>query len=172
MKVSISTRAERYERGPSREVRYGRAVGLAGLVSYRSPSVRHQGVRPRQLLACGSCTFRTLARILVAIFILSLGTGGDAQRTGLLVEISPDARWGPGAHSLAIGGPLQMAGAALLLSGRKTPWALGILVCYVALGSVFGNLPQVFKSPCWRQCDCRPAQQSGRDRRTPVLATR
>jgi len=37
-----------------------------------------------------------------------------------------------------------MAGAALLLSGRKTPWALGILVCYVAFGSVFGNLPQAF----------------------------
>ena len=37
-----------------------------------------------------------------------------------------------------------MAGAALLLSGRKTCWALGILICYVSLGSVFGNLPQIF----------------------------
>jgi len=30
-----------------------------------------------------------------------------------------------------------MAGAASAIVCRKTPWALGILVCYVALGSVF-----------------------------------
>lgn len=37
-----------------------------------------------------------------------------------------------------------MAGAALLASGRKTRWALGILLCYVCLGSVFGSLPRIF----------------------------
>jgi len=87
---------------------------------------------------------RTWARILVAISFFLSGLAETLSATGLLVEISPDARWGSGAHSVAIGGPLQMTGAALLLSGRKTPWALGILVCYVALGSVFGNLPQAF----------------------------
>jgi uncharacterized membrane protein YphA (DoxX/SURF4 family) len=87
---------------------------------------------------------RTCARILIAISFFLSGLAEALSATGLVVEISPNAHWGHGAHSLAIGGALQMAGAALLLSGRKTRWALGILVCYVALGSVFGNLPQVF----------------------------
>lgn len=87
---------------------------------------------------------RTWARILVAISFFLSGLAETLSATGLVMEISPDARWGPGAHALAIGGPLQMAGAALLLSGRKTRWALGILVGYVSLGSIFGNLPQVF----------------------------
>ncbi len=87
---------------------------------------------------------RTWARILVAISFFLSGLAETLSATGLVIEISPDASWGPGAHALVIGGPLQMAGAALLLSGRKTRWALGILVCYVSLGSVFGNLPQVF----------------------------
>jgi uncharacterized membrane protein YphA (DoxX/SURF4 family) len=87
---------------------------------------------------------RTWARILVAISFFLSGLAETLSATGLVVEISPDARWGPGLHAMAIGGPLQMAGAALLLSGRKTRWALGILICYVSLGSVFGNLPQIF----------------------------
>lgn len=86
---------------------------------------------------------RTWARILVATSFFLSGLAETLSATGLLVEISPDARWGPEGYSVAIGGPLQMAGAALLLSGRKTRWALGILVCYLALGSIFGNLPQV-----------------------------
>ncbi|HXI42576.1 MAG TPA: hypothetical protein VNH83_21515 [Bryobacteraceae bacterium] len=87
---------------------------------------------------------RTWARILVASSFFLSGLAETLSATGLVMEISPDAHWGSGLHSMAIGGPLQMAGAALLLSGRKTRWALGILVCYVALGSLFGNLPQVF----------------------------
>ena len=87
---------------------------------------------------------RTWARILIAISFFLSGLAETLSGTGLAIEFSPDARWGPGAHALALGGLLQMAGAAVLAFGRKPRWALGILVGYISLGSVFGNLPQVF----------------------------
>lgn len=87
---------------------------------------------------------RTWARILIAISFFLSGLAETLSATGLVVELSPDASWGPGAYTVALGGPLQMAAAALLASGRKTRWALGILLCYVALASVFANLPRVF----------------------------
>jgi hypothetical protein len=39
---------------------------------------------------------------------------------------------------------VQLVGAALLVSGRKTRWALSILGGYVCLVGVFGNLPRIF----------------------------
>ena len=87
---------------------------------------------------------RTWARILIAISFFLSGLAETLSATGLVIELSPHVRWGLGAHTLALGGGLQMAGAALLASGQKTRWALGILLCYVSLGSVFGNLPQIF----------------------------
>ena len=87
---------------------------------------------------------RSWARILIAISFFLSGLAETLSATGLVIEFSPDAGWGLGAHTLALGGGLQMAGAALLASGRQTRWALGILLCYVSLGSVFGNLPQIF----------------------------
>ncbi len=88
---------------------------------------------------------RSWARTLIAISFFLSGLAETLSATGLVIEVSPDARWGPGVHTLAIGGPLQMAAATLLASGRKTRWALSILLCYVSLGNVFGNLPQIFK---------------------------
>jgi hypothetical protein len=64
--------------------------------------------------------------------------------TGLVVELSPAHRWGPGVHTLAVSGPLLMVGAALLASGRNTRWVLRILGCYVLLVSVLGDLPLIF----------------------------
>jgi uncharacterized membrane protein YphA (DoxX/SURF4 family) len=87
---------------------------------------------------------RTWARVLIALSFLVSGLAETLGATGLVILVSPDARWGPGTHTLALGGLLQMAAAALLASGRKTRWALAILLGYVSLGSVFGNLPQVF----------------------------
>jgi len=87
---------------------------------------------------------RTWARVLVAALFSVSGLVDTLGAAGLVVELSPDGRWGPGVHTLAVSGPLQMVGAALIASGRKTRWALGILGCYVLLVSVFGNLPLVF----------------------------
>ena len=87
---------------------------------------------------------RTWARISVALLFSLSGLVETLSATGLVVELSPDGRWGPGAHTLAVSGPLQMVGAALIASGRKTRWALSILGCYVFLVSVFGNLPLIF----------------------------
>jgi uncharacterized membrane protein YphA (DoxX/SURF4 family) len=87
---------------------------------------------------------RTWARILIAISFLISGLVETLGATGLVVELSPDGRWGSGIHTLAVSGPLQLAGAALLASGRKTRWALIILGGYVFLVSVFGNLPLIF----------------------------
>jgi hypothetical protein len=61
-----------------------------------------------------------------------------------VIELSPDGRWDSGIHTLAVSGPLQLVGAAVLASGRKTRWALIILGCYVFLAGVFGNLPLIF----------------------------
>ena len=86
---------------------------------------------------------RTSARILIAISFFLSGLAETLSATGLVVEVSPDRLWGPGTHTLAVGGPLQMAVAVLLASGRKTRWALGILVCYVCLGGAFWHLPRI-----------------------------
>ena len=89
---------------------------------------------------------RTWARVLIAGLCSISGLVETLSATGLVVQLSPDGRWGPGVHTLAISGPLQMVGAVLIASGRKTRWALGSLGCYVLLVSVFGNLPLVFNS--------------------------
>ncbi len=86
---------------------------------------------------------RTWARVLIAVSFLISGLVETLGATGLVVELSPDGRWGSGIHTLAISGPLQIAGAALLASGRKTRWALIILGGYVLLASLFGNLPLI-----------------------------
>jgi hypothetical protein len=87
---------------------------------------------------------RTWARVVIAVLFSISGLVETLSATGLVVELSPDGRWGPGIHTLAVSGPLQLAGAALILSGRKVHWVLGILGCYVILVSVFGNLPLIF----------------------------
>jgi uncharacterized membrane protein YphA (DoxX/SURF4 family) len=87
---------------------------------------------------------RTWARVLIAISVSISGLVETLSATGLIVELSPDGRWGPGIHTLAVSGPLQIVGAALLVSGLKTRWALRILGCYVFLVGIFGNLPLIF----------------------------
>ena len=87
---------------------------------------------------------RTWARVLIAVSFSISGLVETLSATGLVVELSPDGRWGPGVHTLAVSGPMQMVGAALLVFGRKTRWALSILGCYVFLVSVLGNLPLIF----------------------------
>lgn len=87
---------------------------------------------------------RTLARVLIAVSFSISGLVETLSATGLVVELSPDGRWGPGVHTLSVSGPLQIVGAALLASGRKTRWALSILGCYVFLVSVLGNVPLIF----------------------------
>ena len=87
---------------------------------------------------------RTWARVLIAVSFSISGLVETLSATGLVVELSPDRSWGPGVHTLAVSGPLQLVGAVLLASGRKTRWALSILGCYVLLVSVFGNLPLIF----------------------------
>lgn len=64
--------------------------------------------------------------------------------TGLLVELSSDGGWGPGVQTVAVSGPLQMVGAALIAFSRKARWVAGILGYYFFLVSIFGNLPLVF----------------------------
>jgi len=87
---------------------------------------------------------RTWARILITASFLISGLVETLGATGLVVELSPDGRWGSGIHTLAVSGPLQLAGAVVLASGRKTRWALIILGGYVVLAGVFGNLPLIF----------------------------
>ncbi|MDR3719312.1 MAG: hypothetical protein P4K98_10945 [Bryobacteraceae bacterium] len=87
---------------------------------------------------------RTWARILIAVSFSISGLVETFGATGLVVELSPDGRWGSGIHTVAVSGPLQLAGAAILASGRKTRWALIILGGYVFLAGVFGNLPLIF----------------------------
>ena len=89
---------------------------------------------------------RTCARILIAVLFAGSGLVEMLGATGLIVELSPDGRWASGMHSLAIGGPLQLVGAAMLASGHKTRWAMGILGCYAFLVCVFGNLPLISNS--------------------------
>jgi uncharacterized membrane protein YphA (DoxX/SURF4 family) len=87
---------------------------------------------------------RTSARVIIVVSVGISGLVETLSATGLVVELSPDGRWGPGVHTLAVSGPLQMLGAALLASGLKRRWALSILGCYVFLAIVFGNLPLIF----------------------------
>jgi len=87
---------------------------------------------------------RTWARVLIAVLFSISGLVETLGATGLVVELSPDGRWGPGVHTLSVSGPLQMVVAALVAYGRKTRWALSILGCYVFLVSVLGNLPLIF----------------------------
>jgi hypothetical protein len=87
---------------------------------------------------------QTCVRGLLAISFLISGLVETLGATGLVVELSPAHRWGPGVHTLAVSGPLLMVGAAVLASGRKTRWVLSILGCYVLLTSVLGDLPLIF----------------------------
>jgi len=89
---------------------------------------------------------RTWARVFISVACFVMGLVETLSATGLLVELSPDGHRGSGVHTLAVSGPLQMVGAALIASGRKIRWALSILGCYVFLVSVFGNLPLIFNS--------------------------
>lgn len=108
-------------------------------------STRASG-EPRGCLPEETMNTRTWTRVLIAVLCTISGLVDTLCATGLVVELSPDGRWGPGLHTLAVSGPLQIVGAALLLSGRKTRWALKILGCYVFLVAVFGNLPLIFHS--------------------------
>lgn len=87
---------------------------------------------------------RTGTRILIAVSFLILGLIETLGAPGLLVELPPEDRWGSGIHTLTVSGPLQLARAAVLASGRKTCWALIILGTYVVLAGLFGNLPLIF----------------------------
>lgn len=89
-------------------------------------------------------SLRTWVRVLIAVLVSISGLAETLSATGLVVELSPDGRWGPGVHTLAVSGPLQMVGAVLLVFGRKTRWTLSILGAYVCLASVLGNLPLIF----------------------------
>jgi len=87
-----------------------------------------------------------LARVLIAVSFSFSGLVETLGATGLVVELSPDGRWGSGVHTLSVSGPLQMVGAALLVSGRKPRWAMCILGCYAFGAGIFGNLPLIFNS--------------------------
>lgn len=63
---------------------------------------------------------RLWARFLIASSFLFSGLAETLSATGVVLELSPGAQFSLGFHTLAIGGPLQMAGATLLASGRKT----------------------------------------------------
>jgi hypothetical protein len=87
---------------------------------------------------------RTWARVIIVVSVAVSGLVETLGATGLVVELSPDSRGVFGVHTLALSGPLQMLGAAVLASGRKKRWVLSILGCYVFLAGVFGNLPLIF----------------------------
>lgn len=87
---------------------------------------------------------RTWALVIIGVSVSISGLVETLSATGLVVELSPDGRWGAGIHTLAVSGPLQILGAALLASGRKRRWALSILGSYAFLAGVLGNLPLIF----------------------------
>ena len=87
---------------------------------------------------------RTWARVFIAVSFSIAGLVETLSATGLVVQLSPDGRWGPGVHTLAFSGPLQMVGAVLLAFGHKPRWVVSTLGCYVFLVSVFGDLPLIF----------------------------
>jgi len=88
---------------------------------------------------------RTPVRILIAASFLVSGLVESLSATGLSVEFSSGGLLGNPAHILAVSGPLQVLGAVLIASGRKTRWAFIVLGCYIFLVSVFGNVPLIFK---------------------------
>ena len=83
------------------------------------------------------------ARLLIASSFLVSGLAETLSATGLVIELLPEAQASLGMQTLAVGGPLQIAGAAWLASGRKTRRALALLVGYLVLVSLFGNLPGI-----------------------------
>lgn len=87
--------------------------------------------------------YKLWARLLIACSFLLSGLAETLSATGLVVELSPQAQSRFGCGSLVVGGPVQLAGAILLASGRRTRWALGILMGYVFLTSLFGILPGI-----------------------------
>lgn len=87
---------------------------------------------------------RTWARLLVALSFFLSGLAETLSATGFVVEVSRKATWDSDAHTLALGGVVQMTAAAMLVVGRKTHWALAVLIAYLALGSIFGILPRFF----------------------------
>jgi hypothetical protein len=87
---------------------------------------------------------RSGARVFITVSVSISGIVETLSATGPVVELSPNNLLGPGVHTLAVSGPLQMLGAVLVACGRKTRWTLGILGCYVFLVSVFGDLPLIF----------------------------
>jgi hypothetical protein len=89
-------------------------------------------------------SLQACVRVFIALSFLISGLVETLGATGLVVELSPAHRWGPGVHTLAVSGPLLLVGAAVLASGRKTRWVLSILGCYVFLVSVLGDLPLIF----------------------------
>ncbi len=89
---------------------------------------------------------RTWTRYLLAVSFTVSGLIETLGATGVVFELSPDGLWGSGTHTLAVGGPLQLVGAAVLLSGRQTRLTLRLLGCYLVLASLFGNLPHVINS--------------------------
>ncbi len=89
---------------------------------------------------------RTWVRLSIAVCFCLTGLAETLSATGLVVELSPDGRWGAGVHTLAVSGPLQMTGAILLVFSRKTRWTLSILGAYVCLSAIFVNLPRCVTS--------------------------
>ena len=85
----------------------------------------------------------TVRQVSDCQFFSGLGTGRNAERYGFgdMIELLPGAQASLGMQSLAVGGPLRIAGGAWLASGRKTRRVLALLVGYLVLVSLFGNLP-------------------------------
>jgi hypothetical protein len=89
---------------------------------------------------------QTWARAFIVVSLFISGLVETLGASGLVVQLSPDGRWESGVHTLAVGGPLQIVGAAVLAFGRNTRWALIILSCYIFLVGAFGNLPMISDS--------------------------
>lgn len=88
---------------------------------------------------------RIVARTLIAVSFFLTGLAETLSATGLVVELAPRLLWGMEPHTLPLGGPVQMAGAILLFSGRKTAWALAMLLSYLILGTIFSSIPGIFR---------------------------
>ncbi|QOY87067.1 hypothetical protein [Paludibaculum fermentans] len=89
-------------------------------------------------------SLRAWARILIAASFFISGLAETLSATGFVIEVSPKANWDSDAHTLALGGVVQMTAAAMLVLGRKTHWALAALIAYLTLGSIFCILPRFF----------------------------
>jgi len=68
---------------------------------------------------------RPWVRVLIAASFTISGFVETLSATGLVVELSPDGNWGPGVHTLAVSGPLQMVGpfCSVLAEGPAGHWA-------------------------------------------------